>query len=333
MSYLDVFKMPVPVTIMGRTSSITNSFVNGIIPCIMPTEEQVRRNLQILDMDEKTVRCAYCGDHYTEWDHFRPLVENKRPTGYISEIDNLVPSCGKCNQSKGNKTWREWMDGDAPLSPKTRGVTGLEQKMERLRRYEEETHPVRLDFEKVIGSEKWAEHWQNCERLHIEMRKSQELSNDIRKILKESLVHVRNPRESGGNSPADGQPVKCGEIRIDPYAAQDVLESSRSLRPVGMLVQTEFKNLLESGKLDEKEIWNLQDISYSNRIFGINFPVLKRANSMARLSKERKDHLGRDRYYAKPVKIWGEWYLLSTQWYARNKGRLEAYLEKYGGIT
>jgi hypothetical protein len=30
------------------------------------------------------------------------LVEEKEPIGYISEIRNLVPVCGKCNQSKGN---------------------------------------------------------------------------------------------------------------------------------------------------------------------------------------------------------------------------------------
>ena len=241
MGCLDVFKMPVPVTIMGRTSSITNSFVNGIIPCIMPTEEQVRNNLRILGMDETTIRCAYCGDRCTEWDHFRPLVENKRPTGYISEIDNLVPVCGKCNQSKGNKTWREWITGGAPLSPKTRGIGDLEQTIERLKRYEEETHPV------------------------------------------------------------------------------------------GILVQTEFKGLLESEALSAAEIDNLQDAAYSNRTFGINFPVLKKVESMAKLSEERKDHLGRDRYYAKPVKIRNEWYLLSTQWYERNRERLVLYLEYHGG--
>ena len=45
-------------------------------------------------------------------DHLRPLVKDKEPTGYISEIHNLVPSCGKCNQSKGNKEWKAWMRRD-----------------------------------------------------------------------------------------------------------------------------------------------------------------------------------------------------------------------------
>ena len=38
----NVFNMPNPVTIMGRSSSITNSFVNGIIPVIEPTEAEIK---------------------------------------------------------------------------------------------------------------------------------------------------------------------------------------------------------------------------------------------------------------------------------------------------
>ena len=68
-------------------------------------------------MDESNFRCSYCRDAASEWDHFRPLVKDKQPTGYITEIHNLVPACGKCNQSKGNKDWKTWMLGDAELSP------------------------------------------------------------------------------------------------------------------------------------------------------------------------------------------------------------------------
>ena len=70
----DVFNIPNPVTIMGRSSSITNSFVNGIIPVIQPTEEQIRDALTVLGQNETDVRCVYCGDKNTEWDHL--LVYN-----------------------------------------------------------------------------------------------------------------------------------------------------------------------------------------------------------------------------------------------------------------
>jgi len=52
----------------------------------------------------------------TDWDHLRPLVRNRRPTGFISEIKNLVPSCGPCNQSKGAADWKAWMTEGARLT-------------------------------------------------------------------------------------------------------------------------------------------------------------------------------------------------------------------------
>jgi hypothetical protein len=61
------------------------------------------------------LRLLWRGDD--NWDHLRPLVKNKLPTGYISEIRNLVPSCGPCNQSKGASDWRAWMRGKARGSP------------------------------------------------------------------------------------------------------------------------------------------------------------------------------------------------------------------------
>jgi len=102
--------MPNFQTMVSRKSSITNAFVSSLIPVIEPVDQDIVDALRILGMSPDDVRCAYCGDKSTEWDHLRPLVVNRRPTGYISEIANLVPSCGKCNQSKGNKNWLKWID-------------------------------------------------------------------------------------------------------------------------------------------------------------------------------------------------------------------------------
>ncbi len=161
--------MPKPVRITGRSSSITNSFVNGIIPVIPPTNEQVDEALFILGMAD-SVTCAYCGDTATEWDHLRPLVVGKKPTGYISEIHNLVPSCGKCNQSKGNKPWREWMFSSARLSPATRGIARLQDRADRLTAYEQWQTPTRVDFAAVVGEELWEQHWRNHAGILLAMR-------------------------------------------------------------------------------------------------------------------------------------------------------------------
>jgi hypothetical protein len=186
MIFKNLFKMPTPVKITGRTSSITNAFVNGIIPCIAPEEEEIREVLEILGMGDR-IRCAYCGDNYTEWDHFRPLIRNKRPTGYISEIQNLVPACGKCNQSKGNSDWKVWMLGNAKLSPNTRNIPSLHINIEHLERYEAWSKPTIVNFEEIVGKDVWQEHWENCEKLHSMMQESQKLSNTIREKVANEL--------------------------------------------------------------------------------------------------------------------------------------------------
>lgn len=181
MAYLELFQMPKPMKITGRSSSITNSFINAIIPVVPPTEDQVRRALEILQMTPDTFQCAYCGAVASEWDHLRPLVKDKKPTGYISEIHNLVPSCGKCNQSKGNKEWKVWMLSGAALSPTARGVKDVPERVRRLEAYEAWCEPTRMKFEEIVGEEVWRQHWDNWAKVQALMREAQVLAEQINK--------------------------------------------------------------------------------------------------------------------------------------------------------
>jgi len=183
MDYLSLFRMPTPMKITGRSSSITNSFINSIIPVLEPTNEQVEEALQILNMNHDTFQCSYCGSVASEWDHLRPLVLNKLPTGYISEIHNLVPACGKCNQSKGNKPWGKWMLSDAKLSPKSRAIKDIELRIQRLREYENWGIPTKVDFEAIVGKEKWKRHWDNWEIVQATMREAQVLATEINSTI------------------------------------------------------------------------------------------------------------------------------------------------------
>jgi hypothetical protein len=176
--------MPTQVKITGRTSTITNSFVNGIVPCKPPTKEELSEVLRILGLDASDLRCAYCGDRATEWDHLHPLVTGRRPTGYISEIANLVPACGKCNQSKGARHWREWMTSTARLSPVSRGVPDLEERINRLERFEEWAHPTVIDFKEVVGDALWERHWQNLDRLVLLMHECEETASAMRDTIR-----------------------------------------------------------------------------------------------------------------------------------------------------
>lgn len=191
--------MPNPVRIMGRSSSITNSFVNGIIPVVPPTAAQVDEALSVLGMEEAV--CAYCGGPFTEWDHLRPLVVDKLPTGYISEIHNLVPACGKCNQSKGNKEWRVWMFGAARLSPATRGVPGLEARAARLEAFERWGEPSRIDFAALVGPELWETHWQNHAAILRLMREAELTAAMIRAVVARKHSATREPEDASPSVP------------------------------------------------------------------------------------------------------------------------------------
>lgn len=186
MEYLKLFKMPKPMKITGRSSSITNAFINSIIPDVEPTNEEVKHALNLLGMSIDKFECSYCGDSATEWDHLRPLVLNKKPTGYISEIHNLVPACGKCNQSKGNRRWSDWIISSATLSPKSRRISDLDTRIELLKRYEQWQSPTKLDFEAIVGSAKWQQHWQNWEAVQRTMKEAQVLASEINSIVAQS---------------------------------------------------------------------------------------------------------------------------------------------------
>lgn len=179
----NVFQMPSPMKITGRTSSITNAFVNSIIPSIFPTEAVIIEALRILGMTPEIMECAYCGDPTTEWDHFRPIVREKRPTGYISEIGNLIPACGKCNQSKGNKKWRDWMVSDARLSPKSKGIVDLKDRISRLEAYEKWHHRPPVDFKSIVGEKNWKQHWENHEEIVSLMKESQIHADKIKTVI------------------------------------------------------------------------------------------------------------------------------------------------------
>lgn len=331
-----LFRMPKPVKITGRTSSITNSFVNGIIPVIEPSEDEIIEALSILGMNENTICCAYCGDPYTEWDHLRPLVMNKTATGYVSEIHNLVPSCGKCNQSKGNQHWHTWMYSSATLSPLTRKIPDINERSQRLSNYENWGTPLKVDIESIIGKYKWQQHWDNCDKIKKLMHESQSLSDEIRLTLQNALNSNNHDIVkcfySTASSKHEGTMTKISK-KTTTYTENSAYTINtpiplNSSKAVGKLVQNEFVNLLKSDKITQNILQNLEKSDYSKQIFNVNYPVLLRINSIAE-AKNGVDHNGINRYYAKPITLQGNLYLLTSQWYERNKDKLIRWINHY----
>jgi hypothetical protein len=186
--------MPGGSAITGRTTSIRNVFVAAIIPVIRPTAEQIRTVLKILAMDPLDLRCSYCGDKATEWDHLRPLVKHGKPTGYPSSIHNLVPSCGKCNQSKGKSDWKAWMLGKAPRAPSIRRISDIEQRIARLEKFETWSECVPLKVEELVSPHLWQQYYVLQEDILQKMRDAHKLSLEIaREIrLRELDIDAKN---------------------------------------------------------------------------------------------------------------------------------------------
>lgn len=185
-NFLRCFNMPSGTTITGRSSSIRNVFVAAILAVVPPTANEIRRVLSILDMTPEKLECAYCGSVATEWDHLRPLVSDGKPTGYATNIRNLVPACGKCNQSKGKSDWKTWMMGSAKLSPKSRGISDLKARVLRLEQYEQWANCQPLRVQELVQPELWERYYRLQEEILTKMREAQGLALEIAKALKDS---------------------------------------------------------------------------------------------------------------------------------------------------
>jgi HNH endonuclease len=180
--------MPSVQTMVSRKSSITNAFVNALIPVIVPTHDEIEEALEILGMTANDVRCSYCGAEFTEWDHLRPIVLNQRPTGFISEIANLVPSCGKCNQSKRNANWREWILSEtARHSPTKRKLEATADRIQKLEAYERWRQPTRIDFEAILGTDEWEAYWKLWQSVNAELRRCQDVADSLREKVAAAL--------------------------------------------------------------------------------------------------------------------------------------------------
>jgi len=185
-----VYQPPGGESIGARASAMRSAFVRSLIPNVPPSDLELADAFSILKLDADDLRCVYCGDTSTEWDHFYPAMRDGQPTGYLTRIQNLVPACGKCNQSKGNRDWRDWMTSTAPLSPTTRGVKKLGQRIKRLQSFEAWGAEAIVDFEAALGSDAMRQHNDYLKQILSLMNEAETHSKALRSALLDGLPHV-----------------------------------------------------------------------------------------------------------------------------------------------
>jgi hypothetical protein len=90
---------------------------------------------------------------------------------------------------------------------------------------------------------------------------------------------------------------------------------------IGKLIRVEFEKLIDKGLLTEEIVQNLCDSKYSKEIFDLRFPMLKKYNDEPPLIEQRLIK-GNGRYYSHIYYINGQKYLLTNDWYERNRSKL-----------
>jgi hypothetical protein len=87
---------------------------------------------------------------------------------------------------------------------------------------------------------------------------------------------------------------------------------------VGELVRLTLDKIIRKQLLSPEKVRVLQDERHSKNLFDINYPMLKKVTTGSSLLEQRMVN-GYSRYWAKPVKIHNEKYLVCNDWYERNK--------------
>ncbi|MEG1566967.1 MAG: HNH endonuclease signature motif containing protein [Anaerovoracaceae bacterium] len=175
------YKMPVKSDLRSRTSTISNAFTISITPYIKPSQKEIEELLVKLDIEDG--QCAYCLRTANSTDHFRPLVKDGLPNGYITDIHNLVPCCFDCNSSKGKKDWDDWYLSD---KNKTRllqlGLTEetIQHRYDILEEFALETERERIDYQSILGQEQWEEFIRRKKRLNHLLNEEQRFCDELR---------------------------------------------------------------------------------------------------------------------------------------------------------
>jgi len=87
------------------------------------------------------------------------------------------------------KKWDDWINSNARLSPKTRNVKNLDEKIKRLKNFENWEKPrIIKDFETLVGETLWKKHNENLIEIQEKMKEYQIIADEIKKILKENIV-------------------------------------------------------------------------------------------------------------------------------------------------
>ena len=185
------FKLPAKADLKGRTSTISNAFAIAITPYLLPTKEDEKAFWEALEIHEG--QCAYCLGEGNGMDHLKPLVTNGLPTGYITEIKNLVPCCSACNSAKGAKNFKDWYLSDKNLYRlHAKGLSNdiIRKRYDIIEKYIDNI-PEPLNYAEILGSELWSEFLKRRQRMIDLLREDQVFCDKLSAIITKDVLEKK----------------------------------------------------------------------------------------------------------------------------------------------
>lgn len=103
-----------------------------------------------------------------------------------------------------------------------------------------------------------------------------------------------------------------------------LVESSEK---IGELVRTKLARIIRNNLLSPEKVRALQEARHCKNLFDINYPMFKKVKYDSPLIEQRTVN-GYFRYWAKPVTIHNEKYLVCNDWYERNRTKFINWVQR-----
>jgi len=167
--------------------------------------------------------CAFCGaPQAPRNDHLVPVIQCG---DFIRH--NVVPACQKCDDSKGQKEYHEWMrSADSPSSLKRRGLTEKEVER-RIQRIEKWQAGYKSKTEEQLFGKSYGRYREILQRMDALCAEAKQLVNNIRYESDPIIApHLNQPQLSEhGKKKAD----KIRRFVLDKYIRQARARGDKSI--------------------------------------------------------------------------------------------------------
>jgi hypothetical protein len=173
--------------ITSRSSTINGVFAQAIAPRDDYDLGRITVALQFLGQDIDTdLRCVFCNDAATTWDHLTGMVKDGELRGFGHQIGNLAPCCGSCNSAKGSKSIKDFIDSFERIKFDRRELIDL------LTRYQN-TFASEIELTLLDDSEDYRNYIMLRDQIIELMKKADALAGNIRPLLKIDSIDNRSP--------------------------------------------------------------------------------------------------------------------------------------------